>query len=147
MCDYRSPLLNLRVSFKRTFPLRVCFSLLRFVTTCFLILATLFQLGWNLGLDWAIVQPLDSLFFLSFCSRFPRFVLIWIHLNTLPGAQMQNKSKSSLPYCHAWQRVWAVFHFCSVFVHYGQSSPLWSLLSKGYCSRQLVVRGDATLQT
>ncbi|MEE6476661.1 hypothetical protein FKM82_011170 [Ascaphus truei] len=41
---------------------------------------------------------------------------------------------------------------CLVFakrgaVHYGQKSPLWSRLSKGHCSRSLVVFSDATLQT
>lgn len=32
-------------------------------------------------------------------------------------------------------------------VHYGQKSPLWSLLFEGPCFRNLVVCSDATLQT
>jgi len=49
-----------------------------------------------------------------------------------------------------WQLVWGVCADMLVFtkldaVHCGQASSLWSHLSKGHCSRSLVVCSDATL--
>lgn len=62
-----------------------------------------------------------------------------------PGLKMiYNKESAS-------QLVWAVCAdiLCLVFtrhgdVHYGQTSQLWSHLTKGHCSRGLVVCSDAT---
>ena len=77
-----------------------------------------------------------------------------LRLQSVQVLRLQNKPKSLALHHYVWQLIWGLVLICCVCFSPNmvlcimiKTSPLWSCLSKEYCSRSFVICSDATLET